>query len=568
MTKKRLPAKRGKIYDVHGEIIADNQTSFRFKLNPEYEITDPKLKDIVEEYKDHNLKLEDALFIKKLITNHFVDRFPDVNPKKLINITQCFARLYIAPEMLAHALGHVATDPENALNLIGKAGGIEQLYDELLRGEEGIINYKRTALNQKIELLEYRKPKHGQDLQVSLDLGLQKHIYKLLEPHRCASIVVIHIPTGQIRALVSKPSYNSNYMSNGYSHADWKKLMSNISSPILNRAMKGYYPAGSVMKVPISVLALNKGVITKNTSVHCSGSYKLGRDTFRCISLYHGTLNFLQALAKSCDVYFYSLTYHLTLNEITNISKILGMIDTNPQWIEKNILYKGKVLNSADIKRIYKRKVLPGDTLQTIIGQGYVSLTPLGLCTMAARVASGKAVIPTFAAGTDANDIHFNDLPISKEALQTVRQGMRSAVLDGTVRRANDGRVHIAGKTGTAQVVAQKTRKMKLPWEKRDHALIVGFAPYEKPEYACSIVVEHGTDVGVYAGTVCAPMLKSIMQYLLDRNALDNKALDRKSLHTNENEKSLERNESDTQNKSNKILDTDTQIQSDITKER
>ncbi len=443
---------------------------------------------------------------------------------------------------------------------VGKTG-LENFFDTELRGKFGRKRNEVTSRGHVIASQIYENTQSGNDIQTSLDMGLQAfaierfekgnntlvsiknqikkkkfdnstdiiyvndhYVYKdkknrIVNP-QSGSLIVMDVENGEILCCVSSPGYDPNIFSDGLETSEWNKLKNNLRAPLLNRSMAGVYPPGSTIKMAVALAALESGVIDYNTKFFCSGSKELGSSTFHCWAKDgHGKLNLMEAIEQSCDVYFYELGLKIGIDKIALMMKKLGLGQYYD--VEINDRSKGVVPN---IEWKLKRDGLKwslGETLNASIGQGYILTTPLQLTTMVSRIANGKfSLTPTLMLNKDPN--RFESLKINPKHLDFIKKSMERVVngRNGTARNYKIGskEIEMAGKTGTVQVVriSESEREKGLiknedrPWKRRDHALFVGYAPVIKPKYAISVVVEHGGS----GSSVAAPIARDVFKYI------------------------------------------------------
>jgi len=410
----------------------------------------------------------------------------------------------MGPEM-AHTLGYVIGTIPKGQN------GLELYWDALCTSLPIQEEIEISAKRRFVRVLEKRIPQKSSPLQVSLDSSLQRFLYQELSHHRAGAGVVIHIPTGEIRACVSYPSFDPNLFVRGIDWETWNRIIQQPDHPLLNRALAGLYPPGSVIKMAVALTALQQGIITSKTKVFCSGSMPLGERHFHCMSRSgHGLLDLHQALAYSCDIFFYELSKKLCFESLQVTLKALGL-GTKP--IPDFPGMKAGILPSPMMKRrLLKTRWTLGDQLMSVIGQGITLASPLQLACMIASLASGKAVKPTLHVHQESS---FEPLPFRKEHLQWMREAMVSVMQYGTASQACQGLFPIAGKTGTSQVKAmtklQRQKKydpQEIAWRERDHAVFCGYAPRNQPEYAICILIEHGGTGGKTAAPIAARILE------------------------------------------------------------
>jgi penicillin-binding protein 2 len=425
-------------------------------------------------------------------------------------------RAYPFGEEFAHVLGYVAAvSPEDKKNdndpllslpgfRIGKRG-IEKTFDEQIRGAPGISRVEVNAHGRVIRELSREAARPGQDIYLTIDRELQHFVSERLGGES-AACVVMDTETGDVLALESSPGFDPNLFNVGISTAQWHALVTNDHSPLMNKALTGAYPPGSTFKTVVAAAAVDAGVAVPGYTVFCSGSVTLGNHDFHCWKRGgHGTLDLRGAIQHSCDVFFYETARRIGIDSIEQAAHALGL--GAKTGIELPGERSGSIPGRQWKLRRYGVPWQQGETLVTAIGQGYVLATPLQLCTMTARFASGKSVSPRLvhSIGAQRRPVPAAaPLPFTAGALAAVRAGMDATANEpgGTAYawRITEPGFEMAGKTGTAQVrvITREERahgvvkNENLPWKLRDHALYVAFAPVGNPRYACAIIVEHG----------------------------------------------------------------------------
>jgi penicillin-binding protein 2 len=329
------------------------------------------------------------------------------------------------------------------------------------------------------------------------------------------------IPTGDLLALVSSPSYDPNLFVRGISTPDWEGLLADEHRPLANKWASGLYPPGSTFKMMVALAALEAGVVSPDDTVFCNGSMKLGNRRFHCWRRGgHGQVNLRKSLEQSCDVFYYEMAKRAGIERIAEMARRFGMGAEAELPIPA--LKSGLIPTKDWKRRVHDEAWQMGDSLNSAIGQGFVLTTPLQLAVMTARLASGKAVQPRLIrarGGVPIPDQPARDLDVHGAHLNLVRLGMRDVVNSrrGTARRSRiaDAANMMAGKTGTSQVrnitaaerAAGVTRNADLPWGRRDHALFICYAPVDAPRYAAAVIVEHGGG----GSAAAAPVARDIM---------------------------------------------------------
>ena len=548
-----LPPPRGRIVDRFGRHIAVNQQNYRVLMVPEdvskkeldigsildalaqiVPITENDRRRVVREIRRKRKFV--PVTVRENLTWEEVARVevntPDL-PGVFIDVGE--TRFYPQANDTAHVLGYVSSVSEDEMTgdpllelpgfRIGKAG-VEKVHDLALRGKGGSLEVEVNAVGRVIRELSRHEGQPGAEVVLTLDLELQKMVARRLEGESAAA-VVLDVLTGDVLALASTPSYDPNSFNKGLSSEEWKALTKNPLTPLINKAIAGQYAPGSTFKMAVALAALEKGIITPSTVFYCNGATQLGDAEFHCWKKHgHGALDLKGAITHSCDVYFYETAKRTGIEKIGAMARRLGLGDALDLDLpgEANGLVPSREWKQA----AYKQSWTQGETLILGIGQGYILTTPLQLAVMAARIASpnGLAVKPRLtrrvSSGDFAQDLSdplFDPLGISPVNLKLVREAMTTVVNEpgGTAYGARIPRegFEMAGKTGTVQVrrisKAERDQGVKknkdLPWEERDHALFVAFAPVGNPRYAAAVVVEHGGS----GSQAAAPIARDIL---------------------------------------------------------
>lgn len=557
---KLLPPLRGDIVDRRGVPIADNRQNYRVVLVREQagdvEQTLDRLGQVVPVAESDKRRILREVrrkrsfvpvTVRENLTWEEVARI-EINAPDLpgISIEEGQSRHYPFPEATAHILGYVAAVAEGDLNgdpllevpgfRIGKAG-VERVYDLRLRGTSGNSQIEVNAFGRVIRELSRTEGQPGGELKLTIDLELQELVARRLG-EESASAVVLDVETGDVLAMVSVPGFDPNAFNRGLTTEEWRVLSGNPKAPLTNKAVAGQYAPGSTFKMVVALAALEKGVITPNTKVFCSGSVKLGDATFHCWKKHgHGLLDLKGGIAQSCDSYFYEVARRTGIDAITAMAKRLGLgqrlgIDLPNE--------KAGLMPTRDWKlATFGVPWQMGETLISGIGQAYMLATPLQLAVMTARLANGgRAVTPHLARDSVTPNgaapraaTPPESLGLSPAHLDAVVQAM-DEVVNGPRGTARSARIRepgreMGGKTGTAQVRRiskaerdQGVRKNEdLPWEERDHALFVGFAPVERPRFAVSVVVEHGGGGSAVAAPIARDILEAVQRLYAEPTA-------------------------------------------------
>lgn len=401
---------------------------------------------------------------------------------------------------------------------IGK-NGIEKQYDFQLRGSAGNVEMEVNARGRVVRELARKNPIAGQDLNLTVDIGLQQFMQQRLAREQGAAAVVMDIPTGGILALISQPGFDPNLFTYGISQADWDRLNKDENAPLLNKAIGGLYAPGSTIKPLVAMAGLEADLLDPDAKVFCPGHFDLGNHRFHCWKRGgHGHVNLTQAVAASCDVYFYDLGKRIGIDRIQAMAKRFGLgqkLDIDLPH-ERSGLMPNRAWKSATQGGSWQQ----GETLIAAIGQGYMLATPLQMAVMAARIGNGgKAVIPHIVQSAAPGTPVWPSLGFKPEHMALIQKTMSAVVNEqqGTAygARIEKSNMAMAGKTGTSQVrrISQAERASgvtandALPWKERDHALFAGYAPVGKPRYAAAVIVEHG---GSGAHTA-APIVRDLL---------------------------------------------------------
>ncbi|SMF81191.1 peptidoglycan glycosyltransferase [Azospirillum oryzae] len=442
-------------------------------------------------------------------------------------------RHYPQADATAHILGYVGAVSEAELSgnsdpvlslpgfRIGKAG-IEKYHEKVLRGTAGTSQLEVNAVGRVIRELSRDEGQSGREIQLTIDMSLQRFVQERLSQEVSASAVVMDVHTGGIYALCSHPSYDPNQFTMGISAELWEELLSNPATPLNNKAVVGQYPPGSTFKMMAALAALESGVVSNRHTVFCPGYLELGDHRFHCWKRGgHGTVDFVGALRHSCDVFFYDVSRRIGIDRIAEMSNRFGLGHRTD--IDLPHERAGLIPSIAWKKATLGKGWDMGETLVASIGQGYVLTTPLQLAVMVCRLANGGyAVKPHLTKQiktVSGEQTAWPGIGVKKENLDIVLRGMTEVVNapNGTAYKSRITEVgyEMAGKTGSAQVrritMAERNTGVKknedLPWRERDHALFVAFAPIQAPRYACAVFVEHGGG----GSTAAAPIARDIL---------------------------------------------------------
>jgi penicillin-binding protein 2 len=528
-----VPPRRGWIVDRHGKALANNRVSLRIDLIPDRlhnkDLVLGQLKTLLRldgdamERINRDLKAASGfqpVAVKEDMTeaeySSILVRLPElpgVAPQR------GFARNYPTGAAVGHLIGYVGAPTAEEYQKVkdplyitpgfrtGK-DGLEKYFQPMLRGQPGAKRVEVTARGKVVRELGVKPDVQGKTVHLTIDADLQDYVARRMGRESGAAIV-IDCQNGDILSFVSMPSFDPNSFSDGISSNEYAWLRADDHQPLINKATRGLYPPGSTLKPMAAIAAVEHGVDPSERHT-CVGGYRLGNRFFRCLGT-HGSLDMASAIMKSCNSYFYWLAHRLGYDAIAPTARIMGLGEEF-QLAGSNQRY-GTIPDSAWKMKKYDQAWSASDSLNSVIGQGYVSVNPLQLAVMAARIASGRRLYPRLINREFKNE----PLPFSPEALAVARHGMDLVVNGaGTAVRSRlplDG-ITMAGKTGTAQVRGLGTGNGKSgTWKFRDHGLFIGFAPVINPRYATAVVIEHGMG----GARAAAPIAKDFMTFLFDR---------------------------------------------------
>ncbi|RRD65891.1 penicillin-binding protein 2 [Fretibacterium sp. OH1220_COT-178] len=523
----RFSAPRGEIFDRHGVPLAVNETTFSIMGYPLDLNTTEKLERLSGILTRHGIPmtveaLERTIHQQRWAPYRVIRLVPNLTmpqmaalvadpefPRELFPLS-VWRRTYPAGALAANILGYVGEISEEELkassggeysggDLIGKSG-IERSYEAELRGLAGEEALEVDARGRRVRTLDSRVAIKGEDLRLTLDMGVQKLAVELLAGHKGA-LVAMDVKTGAILALASSPTYDNNPLAWGVSGREWRDITRDPAKPMLDRSIAGVYPPASTFKALVALAALEENVATTSTSFFCGGALRLPSRTFRCWRRSgHGTVNVLSALQHSCDVYFYQVGLKLGIDRLLKWCREFRLGE--PTGIDLPGESSGTIAGPEWKKRRFKENWYQGDTINYSIGQGYLLLTPLQVARIYAAVANGGKLVSPFLC--DRAYREPVDMGIGRESLSIVQKGLDYVVRKGTGARAGKFGVTVAGKTGTAQNAHGD-----------DHALFAGYAPADDPKYVAVVVIE----AGKHGSSVASPIVGELLAHILSHPA-------------------------------------------------
>ena len=561
-----IPPSRGMIYDRNGTPLAINNITYQLNIVPDktknlneqfeqlktiVDLTDEDIENFQKERR--NYRAHRPVPLKENLTEKQIARFiVDQHRFPFASIVKIQHRYYPYGASLTHILGYISKintqdkqrlEEENktsdyvATFNIGKMG-IERYYEDVLHGTAGNEKVEVNSRGRIVRLLEQHPPQAGEDIYLSINLKLQLYIESLLAGRK-ASVVAIDPNNGEVLAMVSNPSYDSNDFVGGISSKKYSELLDDPSKPLFNRALLGAYPPASTVKPFISIAALSEGVVSPKSVVNDPGWWQLPGTERRYrdwLKWGHGHVDVLRAIEESVDTYFYQVAYDMGIDRLNLWMTKFGYGERTGIDISANEETRA-VMPSREWKlKRHKKSWLQGDTIPVGIGQGYWTATPMQMAkALTTLINNGKTFTPHFLLYKKSDIINTNQSQpiinpekyvepnslvdvnptywaLAKEGMHRVMFGAR-----GTARKVYAGaKYQAAGKSGTAQVYGLKENETynahKIPEHLRDHALFIAYAPYDKPKIALAIVIENGGGGSSNGGAVA----RKILDYYLE----------------------------------------------------
>lgn len=535
LRQDRLYAPRGLIRDRNGYLLAVNEPAYALGIVREdckdFDATFKK----VSEWTGVDLKTIKSVFHKKrkrvksfepliLVPNLTFNQVALIEANSLhwpgLEVVVRPRRKYKYGKLMAHVLGYVAEADEEELeddsdlavgDFVGKQG-LESVLEKRFRGVKGRRQSEVDATGRRLEQQILKNPVAGEDIDLSIDLGLQELGGKLFKD-KAGAVVVMDADNGQILAFVSAPSYDNNAFVTGLSSKQWIELRDNPMHPLQNRVIQSVYPPGSVFKLVVAGSGLHYNLIDPKETIFCPGFVKLGKYTFRCWKKWgHGDTDLKKALTESCDVYFYKMGMRIGVDRMSEFAKACGFGAKTGISLPHE---KAGLIPTREWKRRRFHDIWhPGENLNMAIGQGYVLVSPLQVTRFIASIINGgKLLRPQLLKGEPAEV--QSEIPLTPDQLTRIKDAMINTVdgAHGTARRLRRKDVVIGGKTGTAQVVklTDELKEMKdneIPYKYRDHAWMASFGERDGKKYVVVCMVEHGQHGGSGAGPIVNAMYK------------------------------------------------------------
>lgn len=541
-----VAASRGTIMDRTGKILVSNRPSFSLAVIPQEVKDKEKLLTLLSDM----LGLDRADMADRwekgkgrakyypivLASNISRDHVEIIEENRMrlpgVEIEMKPVREYTGGQLAAHLLGYIGEVSEKDLDssgfeeynpgdYIGK-NGIERALEKELHGIDGGRQLEVDARGRVLRTVSESYPTVGSSVLLTIDAAIQKQAESAFGDQAGAA-VVMNVNNGEILAFVSNPGFDPALFSGRLPADVWQGYLNDKRHPLENKALSGQYPPGSTFKMITALAGLQNNLIDDSTSVNCNGSYKLGTSTFNCWNKKgHGVTNLHKSLRESCDVYFYQLGEKLGVDKIAAAARAFKL--GAPLGIELLNERSGLIPTSEWKQKRFGKRWYHGETLPVAIGQGAVLMTPIQLASMTATIANeGTIYRPHLVkriVDADGKTLRetkaeiIGTTPFSKESFRLVKYGMLAVVNErgGTGAMARLYDVKVAGKSGSAQVVKMHDSKNSSQYQYRDHALFVAFAPYDNPEVAVAVVVEHGE----HGGSAAAPIAGRILRAYFD----------------------------------------------------
>lgn len=530
-----IPARRGNIYDRNNHLLAENRPSYNAtitkedfkankdilvqKLSPILEMSEKEMVKAV--YSKNNLpympcKLASDITLEQVVA---IEEYSPSLPGLIIEVAP--VRYYRYGKYLSHLLGNVGKISEKQYAKWKDSGyiiddivgitGVEEAYNRYLRGTHGGMQVQVNNRSFFDEIINIREAVPGNNIHLTVDKKVQDALEEAYKDQTGAA-VVMNPNTGEVYGMVSKPDFDPNIFVTKKSQKSVRKLLIDETFPLMNKAIAGEFPSGSVFKIIVGLAALKEKVITVNSKFYCSGVFHLGKRTmFKCWKKTgHGDVDIYYSLQQSCNVFYYNLGKIMGYLPIYNMARSFGLGE------KTGVEIKGEKAGIAPSEAWKKERLgeswYGGDSINYSIGQGYLLVTPIQICSMISAVANGgNLYIPytvSKVTSPDGAEIEsFQPQPkriinLNKKELAIVKEGLLRVVNDsrGTAKKARLKDIKVAGKTGTIQV--------KVKGKKTTHAWFACYAPAENPEIAMAFLVEFGRS----GGGAAAPLAHKVLE--------------------------------------------------------
>jgi penicillin-binding protein 2 len=525
-------APRGKILDRDGRVIVDNHSSWTLLLSREA-LKAQHLPEIASglhlDLADLNAKLYryrsrpkfEPIVLKEELTQAelaFVEAHRDPGFFPELELIRAQKRLYPQNGMAAHVIGYTGEISDTELDnpeyaneepgsVIGKFG-LERKYNDQLRGIDGSRQVKVDNLGREREVLENKEAIPGKSLQTTLDLDLQA-VGELAMNGRVGALVALDPRTGEVLAMISRPTFDPNKFAVRIKSSDWKEIANDPDRPLFNRAIQAQLAPGSTFKPLMALAGLETGAIDEDYTAHCAGGAEFYGHFYKCEKV-HGGIQLHRAIVLSCDAYFYNVGVKLGIDQIAFYGERAGL--GHKTGVDLPGEADGTMPSTAWKVRNFHQKWMGGDTVSVAIGQGYVLVTPIQLASAIGGIAVGGEWHRPHLLMADTKTEKPRVWALNPDNVKRVVDGMYGVVNEGgTGGRAIIPGIHVCGKTGSAQTASMDYAKTHVA---KDNSWFVGFAPCEAPEIVVAALWEGGVQ-----GAYSAPIVRDVMKAYFDKKA-------------------------------------------------
>ena len=542
---KEVP-ERGVIYDFKNRIIASNNqvyllsifpseiknlNEFFYSLRPYVDFDILEIKKFKREiYRHKKTKKYQAYIIDKKLPWKVISNINyNLSNISYVQPIVSFERTYSHAKEFAHIVGYIGEPnkkdlkslSENFLNTpnlkIGK-NGIEKKFEDLIIGSPGKSVIETNAFGRQLKQISYNQGIKGKNFNSTLDSELQVFANKTLGNE--SGSVIVMTTRGEIRCCTSSPSFDANLFTYGINSFEYKKYLRDEKKPLSNKALSSQYPPGSTLKMLVAISAMENGIVNSNFKIRCKESTEYFGQKYHCWKEKgHGVVDMKKAIKESCDIYFYEVARLLGVDRMYKTALKFGL----GQYVLDNFLEekKGVFPNTKWKKKYIGQPWYLGETIIAGIGQGYIQTTPIQLCKMIAQIANGGFKIKPSLNANDNFELgekiieNEDHLKIIKDSLDVATNEWKGTSYNSRIK----GDLKFCGKTGTSQVrrISQRQRELDiknkdLPWKFRDHSLVTGYGPVSNPEYAISVIIDHGGS----GSSKAAPIAKKVMQKVFE----------------------------------------------------
>jgi penicillin-binding protein 2 len=544
---------RGTVFDRNGKPLVDNRASFALGVIPEdTKNLDGLIDDIGRLIEIDSLsakkKIKEALrrnpfdpvYIKKRLTRNELARI-ETNifhmPGVMVEVKP--KRHYIYGPFASHLIGYLGEIDKEQLNkeaykgnkigdFVGKVG-VEKKWQRYLNGVRGGKQIEVDASGRRLRVLYQKAAEPGFNVYLTIDKDLQMLTEHSLE-NKVGAIVAMHPKTGEILAMASSPGFNPNNFANGMDDKGWKQLVSNLHFPLQNRVISGQYPPGSLFKIVVAIAGLEEETVDPNEKIFCEGRYRFKGRIYRDWKEEgHGYIDLYRALVESCDVYFYNMGQRIGIDTIAMYAKSLGF--GSKTGLRLGDEKEGLIPNRAWKLRRWHVPWQEGETLSVAVGQSFTLVTPIQMVRFVSALFNGGVLFkPQVTKRVEKEDQEriFTFKPhlsrrwsIKKETRELIKKALVGVVNEprGTGKRAKLDQIRVAGKTGTAQVIAlpeerELAREREVPYKFRDHAWFMAVAPADNPIIALAVLIEHSGTGGGVAATIAKKIFEGYFKQM------------------------------------------------------